>query len=106
MPYLAIRKEINNAMNGAITYRERDNRNQNFGQPIAENNIDRIVQAIYKQSNPDVGASFLNTYMLQYSRSEADRATPAAIKPEEPTDIENLKRIRQIQIAKARKHMK
>lgn len=103
MPYLAIKKEINNALGNKVVYRERDNRGKEFGQPILEDNLSMIVDAIYRQSNADVGASFLNTYLLQYDRAAAQSQQAAGIKPDEKPDVENLKRIRQIQIAKARK---
>jgi len=99
-----IKKEYNNALRG-IAYREHDNRRQIFGQPIPESEIDRLVDAIHRQSNPAVGASILNTFVLQYNRNAAQQTAPAAIAPPEKPDMSNLKRIRQIKIAKARKFM-
>lgn len=105
MPYFSIRKEINNAI-GSVVYRARDNRTPHFGMPIPERDISHIINVIETQSNPSLGASFLNTYMLQYNKAEAGRSMPAAIKPEEDPDMSSLERQRQIKWKKTHKHYK
>jgi len=107
MPFITIKKEISNVMGGQTVYRTVDNRSldKGWGQPKPESGLDGIIHAIAVQSNPSIGASFLNTYMLKYDKVRTKQQTPSSISPEEAPDFSGeLKRQRQIQMKVAAKH--